>query len=440
MKKFYTAMAMLACAAAAVAVTPMENQPLSLQSLSPDNLIPFKAGVIQHAISVDQKAGMMKVGEDWTTIGDNALFEDQMVTGATITATLQGNGEGSYQLVAPWAEYDITSNLVVDASNPECVKIPLVYAGYNSYYKSDLYVMSFSSYMEDYGYEDEEIIEYMEAEEIPQVIYYADYGIIEMPGEGMVAYFPDYGSEGAYMYFAADSYIYFPGVTPFWSDLDTEATWTDGILSTLFSGTQYAEGVVTVQKFNYEDGYYRIVGPWNTSFNGNYGGYLEFYMGNPECVMVPYQGTGISGNGIGEVYIASASYIEIGTYTDDNGQEVTVTVEDFLAGDYGEMNIAATIEGDNVTIDFAKNACWFNCPDSTDADWDPNYFYWMPDNYAATSCLKFKDASSGISSVVAEETGEAVYYNIQGVQVANPQAGQIYIVKQGSKVSKQILR
>ena len=34
----------------------------------------------------------------------------------------------------------------------------------------------------------------------------------------------------------------------------------------------------------------------------------------------------------------------------------------------------------------------------------------------------------------------AVFYNLQGMEIANPTAGQIYIVKQGGKVSKQIIK
>ncbi len=50
--------------------------------------------------------------------------------------------------------------------------------------------------------------------------------------------------------------------------------------------------------------------------------------------------------------------------------------------------------------------------------------------------------SSGISDIVVEEgeaNGPAVYYNLQGVQVANPENG-IYIVRRGNKVTKELVR
>ncbi len=47
----------------------------------------------------------------------------------------------------------------------------------------------------------------------------------------------------------------------------------------------------------------------------------------------------------------------------------------------------------------------------------------------------------GIEGIINDNSCAApIYYNLQGMRVANPKAGQIYIVKQGSKTSKQIYR
>ena len=47
---------------------------------------------------------------------------------------------------------------------------------------------------------------------------------------------------------------------------------------------------------------------------------------------------------------------------------------------------------------------------------------------------------NGIEDVImGDEDAPVEYYNLQGVRVMNPTAG-LYIVKQGSKVSKAILR
>lgn len=50
------------------------------------------------------------------------------------------------------------------------------------------------------------------------------------------------------------------------------------------------------------------------------------------------------------------------------------------------------------------------------------------------------EAKSGIENVVAEENAPVEYYNLQGVRVADPQPGTLVIRRQGSKVSKMIVR
>lgn len=43
---------------------------------------------------------------------------------------------------------------------------------------------------------------------------------------------------------------------------------------------------------------------------------------------------------------------------------------------------------------------------------------------------------AGISNVTIDNNAPSVYYNLQGVQVANPVQGNIYIVRQGNKAAK----
>lgn len=48
-------------------------------------------------------------------------------------------------------------------------------------------------------------------------------------------------------------------------------------------------------------------------------------------------------------------------------------------------------------------------------------------------------ANAGVSSIVAGEDAAPVYYNLNGMKVANPSNG-LYIVKRGSKVTKEVIR
>lgn len=55
--------------------------------------------------------------------------------------------------------------------------------------------------------------------------------------------------------------------------------------------------------------------------------------------------------------------------------------------------------------------------------------------------LFFKAASSGVEGVASDSDSQLppVYYNLQGIRVANPAPG-IYIVCRGNSVAKEIVR
>lgn len=53
--------------------------------------------------------------------------------------------------------------------------------------------------------------------------------------------------------------------------------------------------------------------------------------------------------------------------------------------------------------------------------------------------ITFTPAGAGVEGVTVENNAKAVYYNLQGVQVANPEAG-LYIVRRGDKVSKILVK
>lgn len=58
---------------------------------------------------------------------------------------------------------------------------------------------------------------------------------------------------------------------------------------------------------------------------------------------------------------------------------------------------------------------------------------------AEAMTLSVTAGEAGIDSVIAEENAAPVYYNLQGVKVANPENG-IYVVRQGNKVSKVLVK
>ena len=63
------------------------------------------------------------------------------------------------------------------------------------------------------------------------------------------------------------------------------------------------------------------------------------------------------------------------------------------------------------------------------------------DEYIDQICVFTKETSagSGVAGIEADENAPVEYYNLQGVRVANPEKG-LYIVKQGNKVEKRVIK
>ena len=52
-----------------------------------------------------------------------------------------------------------------------------------------------------------------------------------------------------------------------------------------------------------------------------------------------------------------------------------------------------------------------------------------------------REHNSGVADAMVEEQNAAAeYFNLQGVKILNPQSGQLYIVRRGANVSKEIAK
>ena len=104
-----------------------------------------------------------------------------------------------------------------------------------------------------------------------------------------------------------------------------------------------------------------------------------------------------------------------------------------LYQNYVELEITGT-EAQEVTFSWRKdvnqNNYWQCAFDVRLEKWDADYTGYVPGSEKA-----------GIDEVAADEDANAPveYYNLQGVRVQNPSNG-LFIVKQGNKVSKQVIR
>lgn len=71
---------------------------------------------------------------------------------------------------------------------------------------------------------------------------------------------------------------------------------------------------------------------------------------------------------------------------------------------------------------------------------EENYYNIEPiDGTNYSFFVKFAKENTAVGAIEAETDAAPVYYNLQGVRVAEPETG-LYIVKRGDKVSKEIVR
>lgn len=97
--------------------------------------------------------------------------------------------------------------------------------------------------------------------------------------------------------------------------------------------------------------------------------------------------------------------------------------------------------GANGVVTFGEVLYWnYNDQDSTVAEtFEGTIVITLPEEEKAELEVEFKQGVfSGVEAIEVAE-GEAQYFNLQGVRVANPENG-LYIVRQGSKVTKQVIR
>lgn len=134
-------------------------------------------------------------------------------------------------------------------------------------------------------------------------------------------------------------------------------------------------------------------------------------------------------------------YTEDGiTYTFDCAGETVIPagIEFKIAdADWGSINYSA---GGVVTL---EEECEWNYNDSTNStvaeDFDGTITLILPDVPMTAAIVRFEAGKHlGVEAIETVE-GEVEYFNLQGVRVANPENG-LYIVRQGNKVSKQVIR
>lgn len=103
----------------------------------------------------------------------------------------------------------------------------------------------------------------------------------------------------------------------------------------------------------------------------------------------------------------------------------------FNVGTPGGVQWTASVDA----IAFDGNTAKFTAPNSGDVTLTASL-----GELKRTFTIKTNAVASGINDMEADQNADAEYYSIQGIRVANPEQGEIYIVRRGANVTKEIYR
>lgn len=110
-------------------------------------------------------------------------------------------------------------------------------------------------------------------------------------------------------------------------------------------------------------------------------------------------------------------------------------------GDVVEETVAANSSIGGFTSDHIGYSDFIMSADMADAlKFDSKYNVTMSlGNVERRFTITFSNETASVGSIDLG-SAEAEYFNLQGLRVANPEKGEIYIVRQGGKVSKAVVR
>lgn len=145
---------------------------------------------------------------------------------------------------------------------------------------------------------------------------------------------------------------------------------------------------------------------------------------NAARVYIPVQSSGIEATDRGMTWYASVTCV-----TSDVTGPITNPTNTSLSA-----IPTMTVKDGKTTINLPATSCRFNW--TAYAGNDGKWYY---NGSTKDTTLEIPaDLSAGISDVVADENAPVEYFNLQGVKINEPAAGQIVIRRQGSKVTKVI--
>ena len=210
-------------------------------------------------------------------------------------------------------------------------------------------------------------------------------------------------------------------------------------------GINQAENIYDVQFEQDSDNPYRfrLVNPYKqgpvAQWNGSEGGYITFDISDPDHVLfLPtdagfYNTAILPGGGISSFYCYNALGYEVVNQPVLSVEEV-IELYDYIP--FTKYDSAQN----KVILSYVE--------DGGQRAYDANFGYqavplggnfW--DGVSMAGSITFPSwFQAGVSDVIIDENAPIEYFNLNGIRIANPQQGQIIIKRQGSKVTKEIIK
>lgn len=236
-----------------------------------------------------------------------------------------------------------------------------------------------------------------------------------------------------------------------WTSLGN-ATFMDGWVLPLFGLDQTDEAYwyqVEMQQNDANKNVYRLVNPYKgafpmASYNQASGrGYIQFDVTNPDEVVFEAVEAGFANSqaGLTKMYCMNTLTMLMG-YLNASAEEVKafaaqngVTIP-FTTYKDGVVTLSSTVKADG---GYENDACFGIAGAIFDG-------YTWKDESGKTANMMAKiifptSGENGVEGVAVDNIDAPVeYFNLQGVRVANPEAGQLVIKRQGNVVTKMVVR
>lgn len=473
MKKVYTFALACGCVAMAANAASVQQTPVGKME---SNKLPVKE-LKQASVVTDQTRAMDVDVEDITDWEDLGMgkFKDNIIGGAfshlwtteEVNAKVQHSpsNPGWYRVVNPWLNQDSEDTyLIIDARVSDCVIVPEQPANVgvslsNGSSSGNIHFESVSYwYLDDFGSDDpQDFVDDEDWNDLFIVNYENSKCIYFAPGSSLIgfpeaddAFLDGLGVHRDRFYRFCDDltygYLILPGgkfQSP-WKEIG-EGTLVDGIFGQFFADeTQYPSAVtynVTIERNDRNTKQFRAVGMYpylDESFAPD-GVQPMIFEGNFEedgtTVTMPVQLTGLDFQADEDLY----GPIQICSWVGFPSVDGELTAQDVIDG-FSKSFPDLTVEDVSILFDKASRTMNFGYL-SVAYNWESagSTFYAF---YVGDGCsLELPETALSVENIAVDETNAPVeYYNIQGMRINNPQAGQLVIKRQGNKASKYIAK